>query len=149
MSSEHLPAVRAAEREDEVRACWPAFKELRPHIASEAEFLARWRAQTPEGYRIVFVADGAEVAAAAGYRPMTTLAWGRILYVDDLVAREPHRGKGFGTAILKFIQDEARRGGLDAVHLDTGYQRHLAHRSYLRNGFRLDCHHMAWAANKK
>jgi hypothetical protein len=30
------------------------------------------------------------------------------------------------------------------VHLDTGYHRHLAHRAYLKNGFQIDCHHMAW-----
>jgi hypothetical protein len=31
-----------------------------------------------------------------------------------------------------------------AAYLDTGYQRHLAHRAYLGNGFHIDCHHMAW-----
>jgi hypothetical protein len=30
------------------------------------------------------------------------------------------------------------------VHLDTGYHRQAAHKAYLRNGFELNCHHLAW-----
>jgi GNAT superfamily N-acetyltransferase len=136
--------IRIARDEDEVRRCWPAFRELRPHLRSEEEFIARWRVQVGEGYQVAYIADGDRVPAAAGYRLMTTMAWGRILYLDDLVAMEASQGTGLGTALLKFLQDEARRLGCDAVHLDTGYHRHLAHRAYLRNGFRMDCMHLSW-----
>lgn len=136
--------IRIAREEDEVRRCWPAFQELRPHIRSEEEFVERWRAQVGEGYQIAYIAEGDRVPAAAGYRPMTTMAWGRILYLDDLVAMETARGTGLGTALLRFLQDETRRLGFDALHLDTGHHRHLAHRAYLRNGFRIDCMHLAW-----
>ncbi len=136
--------VRIAHEEDEVRRCWPAFQELRPHIRSEEEFLERWRAQTREGYQIAYIEEGGRVPAAAGYRLMTTMAWGRIVYLDDLVAMETSRGTGLGTALLQWLQDETRRLGCDALHLDTGYQRHLAHKAYLRNGFLMDCMHLAW-----
>jgi GNAT superfamily N-acetyltransferase len=139
--------VRVAASEAEVRRCWPAFHELRPHLRSDDELVARWRIQTGETYQIVYVADGDAVPAAAGYRLMNTLAWGKILYVDDLVALQSAHRTGLGTFLLQHLQEEARRLGCAAVHLDTGYQRHLAHRAYLRNGFRLDCHHMAWAVD--
>lgn len=139
------PDIRVAREEEEVRRCWPAFKELRPHLQSEDELVARWRLQTAEGYQIIYIAGGGPVAAAAaGYRFLNTLAWGKILYLDDLVALPSARGTGLGTALLKHLQDEARRTGCDALHLDTGYQRHLAHRTYFRNGFRMDCMHLAW-----
>jgi GNAT superfamily N-acetyltransferase len=140
--------IRLAREEHEVRRCWPAFKELRPHLASPDEFVERWRAQIGEGYRIAYVAEGDVVVAAAGYRFLHTMAWGHILYVDDLVALASAHRTGLGTALLTYLQHEARRLGCDAVHLDTGYQRHLAHRAYLRNGFRLDCHHMAWRVDR-
>ena len=140
--------IRLARTEEEVRRCWPAFHELRPHLQSEEEFVRRWRSQVGESYRIAYVAEGEDVPAAVGYRLMRTMAWGSILYVDDLVAVESAHRTGLGTLLLKHLQDEARRLGCDAVHLDTGYHRHLAHRSYLRNGFRLDCHHMAWTVDR-
>jgi GNAT superfamily N-acetyltransferase len=136
--------IRIASGEDEVRRCWPAFQELRPHLRSEEEFLRRWRAQAAEGYRIAYVAEGERVPAAAGYRLMSTMAWGRILYLDDLVAVAASQRTGLGTALLRFLQGEARRLGCEALHLDTGYHRHLAHRAYLRNGFHIDCLHLAW-----
>lgn len=138
------PEIRVAREEEEVRRCWPAFKELRPHLQSADELVARWRVQAAEGYQILYVAAGNPVPAAAGYRFLNTLAWGKVLYLDDLVALRSAQGTGLGTALLLYLQDEARRLGCDALHLDTGYQRHLAHRAYFRNGFRMDCMHLAW-----
>ena len=109
--------------------------------------MERWKVQRGEGFEIIFICDEeAAAVAAAGYRFLNTLAWGHILYIDDLVALQSRHKSGLGTALLKHLQQEARRKGCDAVHLDTGYQRHLAHRAYLRNGFQFNCHHLAWSA---
>ena len=143
--------IRIAREEAEVRSCWPAFQELRPHLRSEEELVERWRAQGHEDlvrFLDGLVAEGDRVSAAAVYRLIRTLAWGRILYVDDLVALQASHRRGLGTALLKYLQGEARRLGCDAVHLDTGYHRHLAHRAYLRNGFRIDCLHLSWQADR-
>lgn len=137
------PIVTALTDADAAR-CWPVFHELRPHIADEADFVQRWRRQLPEGYQLVYVEESGQVVAAAGYRVMTTMVWGRILYLDDLVARSDVHGRGFGAMLLRYVQEQAVERGCAAVHLDTGYQRNAAHLSYLRNGFRLDCHHLAW-----
>jgi hypothetical protein len=47
--------------------------------------------------------------------------------------------------LLAWMQVQARALYCEAVHLDTGYHRHAAHKAYLRNGFELNCHHLAWA----
>jgi GNAT superfamily N-acetyltransferase len=143
MPTQPESTIHLAETEADVRRCWPAFRELRPHLRSEDELVARWRTQLPESYRIIYAEHDGTVAAAAGYRFFHTLAWGHVLYVDDLVALQTFHRTGLGTLLLQYIQAEARRAGCDAVHLDTGYQRHLAHRAYLRNGFHFHCHHMA------
>jgi GNAT superfamily N-acetyltransferase len=136
--------VQIASDEAEVRRCHSAFRELRPHLTTEDEFVVRWRRQTPEGYKLAYIAMGDRVPAAAGYRVMHTMAWGHIIYIDDLIAAEASRGTGLGRTLLLYIQDEARKLGCEAVHLDTGYQRHRAHGVYLRAGFELNCHHLAW-----
>jgi GNAT superfamily N-acetyltransferase len=140
--------IYTARIEADVRQCWLAFHELRPHLQSEDEFVERWRKQAEEGYQIIYAKEGDKVVAAAGYRFLNTLAWGHILYIDDLVALQTSHRMGLGTLLLQHLQNEARERCCDAVHLDTGYQRHLAHRSYLRNGFHMDCHHMAWSVDR-
>jgi GNAT superfamily N-acetyltransferase len=141
--------IHTAKDEAAVRECFMVFQDLRPHLRTEDEFVERWRNQIDEGYEILYIKDEDKdkVVAAAGYRFLHTMAWGHILYIDDLVAAPSARGSGFGTTLLRRLQETAKDRGCDAVHLDTGYQRHLAHRAYLHNGFHLHCHHMAWAVN--
>ena len=141
-----LRDIHIAQDEASIRRCWSVFHELRPHLESEDEFIERWRKQSNEGYEIAYVENGNTVVAAAGYRFLNTMAWGHILYLDDLVATQTSHRTGLGTLLLQYVQSKARERGCDAVHLDTGYQRHLAHRAYLRNGFHIHCHHMAWRA---
>lgn len=142
-SARSAPLVNEASNDEDIRRCWPVFHELRPHLG-EAEFIRRWQTQRAEGYRIVFIESGGAVVAAAGFRVMNTMAWGKILYLDDLIALHTQHGRGWGSALLVWLQEQARAWHCDAVHLDTGYQRHAAHKAYLRNGFELNCHHLAW-----
>jgi GNAT superfamily N-acetyltransferase len=128
--------------DEQARRCFPAFRELRPHLDEET-FLARWREQAATGYEIIAIELDGTVVAAAGFRELTTMAWGRILYLDDLIALPASRGRGYGSALLRRLEAEAAARGCAELHLDTGYSRHDAHRSYLRNGFDMICHHMA------
>lgn len=123
-------------------ACFGVFNFLRPHL-SEARFIEQVLAQTKEGYKVIYIQGADEVMAAAGYRVATFLAWGRVLYIDDLVTRPEKKRAGLGGALLDWLIEEGRRLGCDEVHLDTGYQRHDAHRLYLNKGFLLSSHHMS------
>jgi N-acetylglutamate synthase-like GNAT family acetyltransferase len=113
--------IHIARIEADVRQCWLAFHELRPHLQSEDEFVERWRKQVEEGYQIIYVKDGDKVVAAAGYRFLNTMAWGHILYIDDLVALQTSQRTDLGTLLLQHLQNEARERGCEAVHVDTGY----------------------------
>ena len=139
------PRVNEARSDEDMRQCWPVFHALRPHL-TETEFMRRWRAQREEGYRTVFIESENIVVAAAGFRLMNTMAWGRILYLDDLTTLPSQQGRGWGSALLRWLQVEAQALQCEAVHLDTGYHRHAAHKVYLRHGFELNCHHLAWKA---
>jgi len=135
--------IRIADDEAAMRARWPVLRELRPHLSGPEELVTRCRRQAEEGYRLAYVTDGDEVVAAAGFRFLHTLAWGRVLYIDDLVAAERVHGTGLGALLLDYLYGVAREAGCDAVHLDTGFQRTPAHRTYLRNGFVHSSFHMA------
>lgn len=130
-------AMTVAELDEEtIELAYPVMKELRPHLTGPADFLERVRWQKAEGYRLIgsFDTDGA-VVAAAGFRVMRALAWGRYLYLDDLCTLPAARRQGHARALLAWIDNEARRLGCAQVHLDSGTHRHDAHRSYLSSGF--------------
>jgi GNAT superfamily N-acetyltransferase len=132
----------------ETHLAYPAMSELRPHITTEAEFVARVNdVQRPAGYRLVASFDDGDDAAAgvAGFRFGDMLAWGHYLYVDDLVTRESSRRAGHATRLLDWIGAEAERNGCDSLQLDSGVHRHDAHRLYLSWGYTITGHHFGRA----
>jgi len=126
----------------EIERAFAAFTYLRPHLDG-AMFLQRVRAQRAEGYKIIYCEIDGQIVSAAGYRVASFLAWGKVLYIDDLVTHPEKKRLGLGGALLDWLIEEGTRLGCDEVHLDTGYARHDAHRLYLNKGFKLSSHHMS------
>lgn len=135
--------VALATTDREIAACYPVLRELRPHIA-EAEFLPRVRAQMAAGYRLAYLlADDGAVAAVAGFRIGENLAWGRFLYVDDLVTLAARRSAGHGARLLAWLRRHGAGEGCGQLHLDSGVQRIDAHRFYAREGMARTSFHFA------
>lgn len=142
LRSEVIVQIEAAHTDAEIIACFRVLKFLRPHL-QEAAFVPQVRRQQQQGYRLVFIRKAGQPVAAAGYRFAEFLAWGRILYVDDLITDPEQRGQGFGGALLDWLIAEARQAGCAELHLDSGYQRNDAHRLYLNKGLTLQSHHFS------
>lgn len=121
--------------EADIARCFPLMRQLRPHLASPAEFVARWRHQSEAGYRIAALSssDGT-LHALAGYRVAESLMHGRFLYVDDLVADEGARGRGYGARLMTHLKERGRALGCAKLVLDTGLDNALGHRFYYRQG---------------
>ncbi len=134
--------MQYADDEQALRRCYPVIRELRPHL-SEAAFLAAVAAQREQGYRLGFIEEAGAVVACVGFRLAHFLAWGRVLYIDDLITAEAARGQGHGQALLIAVEALARELGCDALHLDSGHHRHAAHRLYLNAGFNISSHHFS------
>jgi GNAT superfamily N-acetyltransferase len=125
-----------------------ALLELRPALGS-AEALVRRvdEVQRPGGYRLAgaFEAGEDDAAAVAGFRIAEFLAWGRHLYIDDLVTAADRRGRGHADALFAWLVEEGRRQGCAELHLDSGLgpDRQAAHRFYFRHGLRIASFHFA------
>lgn len=136
-----------AETDQQISGCYPVMSELRPHIR-EDEFVERVKRQATDGYKLACLVDG-EVKAVGGFRMAENLAWGRYLYVDDLVSRTSDRSKGYGGALFDWLVALAREKDCEQFHLDSGVQRFDAHRFYLTKRMTISSHHFYIDLTKK
>lgn len=129
-----------ANTDADIAACYPVMAELRPHVP-EADFVARIRRQMGiADYKLACVTDDG-VKAVAGFRRSECLAWGKFIYVDDLVSQSTARGQGYGSKLLDWLIKYAREHDCDEFHLDSGVQRFGAHRFYLHKQMDITSHH--------
>ncbi len=135
-----MSEILLATTDEEIQNCYVVMAELRPHVSAD-EFLPRIRRQMAlADYRLACVIDG-EVRAVAGFRISECLAWGKFLYVDDLVAKSEDRSKGYGGALLDWLTEHAKQNDCDQFHLDSNVQRFAAHRFYLSKRMDIQAHH--------
>ena len=137
MSAPDRVRLAHAGSDAEVLACFPLMRQLRPHLTSPEDFLARVRRQAAEGYQLLVAWEDDTPVALGGYRIVEMLVRGRFLYVDDLVTTEAARGRGLGARVLRALEEEARAAGLPALVLDTAADNIAAHRFYEREGMRM------------
>ncbi len=127
---------------DEILRCHAVFTELRPHLTEPAAFVEQVQRQIREGgYNLIYRECEGAVCAVAGYRISENLAWGKFLYVDDLITGTAFRKQGNARAMLDWLIDVAGHQGCAQLHLDSGVQRFDAHRLYLNAGMRITSHH--------
>lgn len=134
--------IRIAETDAELRRISPVLRQLRPAFDDD-RLIERIREQMRAGYRVAYVEAQGAVVCVAGFVVATKLAWGKHLYVDDLVTAEHHRSEGAGAQMIAWLKGHARELGCEQLHLDSGVQRFAAHRFYLREGFDITSHHFA------
>lgn len=128
-----MPTIQIASTPADISACYAVMAQLRPQYAQD-EFLIQVQRQMQNGYRLASLHSNGAVQAVAGYRLLENLAWGRFLYVDDLVTNQNSRSQGHGKTLLAWLTEHARHQGCAQLHLDSGAHRKDAHRFYLREG---------------
>lgn len=122
----------------------PVLKELRPHL-TEQSFATVYEEGYEQGLRYTAVYDDAEARClgVAGWRVVASTNVLRKLYVDDMVTTKSSRSSGVGRFLLDNLATRARRAGCAVIDLDSGVQRHGAHRFYFREGMHISSHHFA------
>ncbi len=132
--------IQIASTQADFLKCWEVMHALRPHLTQD-RYLALLSEMTQKGYSLLFLEENGKAVSALGFRYMTMLYAGHIIYIDDLTSLPESRGKGYASQLLDYIIAKARQEKLNGVHLDSGHQRFDAHRLYLNKGFRISCHH--------
>lgn len=133
--------ITFANTDEEIQNCHAVMSQLRPNIKPE-EFVPRVRRQMADfGFRLAYLEDEGEVKAVAGIRVSEWLHGGKYLEIDDLVAKEGDRSKGYGGKLFDWIVDLARSENCNHVRLLSGVQRFDAHRFYLKKRMNIEAHY--------
>jgi len=91
--------IRIASSEQDVLALAPVLLQLRPQYTTES-LINQIKKQQLDGYQVAFVEMDNAVVCVAGFVMNEKLAWGKCLYVDDLVTSETMRSRGAGKAMI-------------------------------------------------
>jgi GNAT superfamily N-acetyltransferase len=124
--------IRELEGDAEIAGAFALMNVLRERLRPET-FLEQVRIQEAESYRLVGGYVEGKLVTLAGVRRQHTLARGPHAFVDDLVTAPDEQGKGYATALLKYVAARAAENGLPKVYLDA---RASALTYYDRLGFR-------------
>jgi len=134
--------ILLAHSDEEILSCYDVVVQLRP-VFTQTSFLQQVKKQMSEKYNLAYLKVGEEVCAVAGYRYSECLAWGKFLYVDDLVTSDNQRSNGYGKLLLDWLLQQAKNNECQQLHLDSGIQRIEAHRFYNREGLEFTSKHYA------
>lgn len=136
--------VRLLDEHEGLDAAAQVLRQLRPQFTQEALIAQICHQRTTAGYQLAIASDASgTVLCVAGFVIQTKLAWGKSLYVDDLVTDAQARSAGAGQCMMDWLKAYACSLGCRQLHLDSGVQRFDAHRFYLREGFRIASHHFS------
>src|SRR5215216_5742436 len=138
-----ITEIKMATTTEQIQSCYLVMRQLRPHLTETSAFVEQIQRQLKEGYHLAYIETNEEIQAIVGFRILEFLAWGKVLYIDDLITNSEMRKNGHGGKLLKWVIEQARKENCDQVHLDSGPQRHDAHRLYLNHGFKIIGHHFA------
>ena len=123
-------------------AALPVLQELRPHLTAES-LRQVLEEGAPQGLRFLGAFDGTRCQGVAGWRLVASTSTLRKLYVDDLVTTADGRSRGVGAVLLAELRARGRAAGCSVLDLDSGVQRHAAHRFYLRERMDITAHHFS------
>ncbi len=141
--------IKIAENDEEIDSCYAVMSELRPRLSRE-EFLVQVKRQMEEsGYQLVFLIDEGEVKAVTGIRIAEWLARGMSMDLEDLVATEADRSKGYGGQLFDWLLDCTRERGCTEIRLVSHVTRFRAHQFYLKKKMILDGHFFSMPLNRE
>ncbi|SFJ26919.1 Acetyltransferase (GNAT) family protein [Halobacillus dabanensis] len=122
--------VRELKKDQEIVSAYPVMNELRTHL-KKAEFLSLVKeAMEVERYKLFAMEVDGRIVAVTGFKEMTTLYYGRFVWVCDLVTSEQYRSHGYGEELLRFVENWSKSHGYERIALSSGLKRTRAHQFY-------------------
>jgi len=140
--------ILEANTDEEIKALFPVYRVLRPHIRSADELLEMAKIIKSEGpCHFLYIKDTIEgeseprVVSICTYRIQHCLFYYKQMYIFDLCTYPAAKKKGYAGALLDRAKEIAVKEKCNVSTLDSGYTRNDAHRLYMNKGFYTKAHH--------
>jgi GNAT superfamily N-acetyltransferase len=114
---------------EQISAAYDVLVELRPEL-SISDFQSCFREMQGNGYELHGCYRDGELVAVAGIQILFSFSSKKHFWVYDLVTRASHRSLGYGSHLLKYLDEYARETGCTQVRLDSRLIRKEAHDFY-------------------
>lgn len=134
--------VKFLEKNSDYALVMEVLLQLRPDYDLNS-LSAQVEKQQLSDYKVVYAKSSECVLAVAGFSVGEKLAWGKHIYIEDLVTNSQFRSQGVGRVLIDWFKSYALEIGCKQIHLDSGVQRFQAHKFYLREGFHIASHHFS------
>ena len=112
--------IDLASNETDIKRCCAVLRQLRPHLEQDAMMRQIVRQQAA-GYLLAYCESEKVIRSVAGYRYGENLAYGKYMYVDDLVTNHQDRSKGFGKLLFDWLVAAAKEQGCEVSHWIRGF----------------------------
>ena len=122
--------IKPIETEEEIVTIYPVAKQLRTHLDEDTFLELVLEAQVKQGYHMLGCYLEDKPVSFIGFMPMTTLYYGRFIWICDLVTDEQFRSKGYGKQLLTYVEEWSKEKGYHSVALSSGLSREDAQRFY-------------------
>ena len=114
---------------EELAEALPVLQELRPELTRE-DYVRILEDLVPKGYRLFGVREGGRLVTVAGVEIQNNLYDRCHLRVHEMVTTRGARSRGFGEALMRFLEEFAKDQGCVWIVLSSGVERRDAHRFY-------------------
>jgi GNAT superfamily N-acetyltransferase len=132
--------LKLAQNDNEIADCFQVMKQLRTELVDDS-FVPLIRELMADGYHLVYLRDETQVVCVAGFKISKNLFFGKHLYVEDLSTLDSERSKNYGKQIMAWLCNLVATENCNAIHLDSGVQRHRAHKFYLNRNMNIASYH--------
>jgi len=119
--------IEELQTREEWQEAFHVMRELRCNL-DEQSYLDLLSSMVKEGYRLFALRDSGIIVSLAGISILTNFFYGRYTRIQDLVTTSSARSKGYGSRLIEFIEEVARRENCRVVALSSGLERTDAHR---------------------
>lgn len=126
---------------EEIEKTYPITRQLRPHLMLNNYLRLVDSLMKHENFRL-FAAYNQDhhCVGVVGFQELQRLAFGKIIYVADLVTDRDKRSQGIGKQLLDRVKEEAKLLKINAIVLESKVDRTKAHSFYQRYGFKMNAY---------
>ncbi len=126
--------IREARSDADYHAAYPLVRQLFPHLDMQT-YARRAFVARATGYRMFLGEIDKDLVGIIGVIPNHNIHDGFVTYIEHVVVDKTYRGKGYGSELIRFVEERAIEEGCKLIELDTDLGHDKAEKLYEKSGY--------------